>query len=80
MVATPLYPAAMPNAPRTPARQFRCPDADWTDFQRAAAARGTERAALLREFIAWYISRPGAKRPTRPDPSTWQTQAPADDN
>ena len=57
----------MPNAPKTPARQMRISDEDWSDFESAAASRETDRATLVREFIAWYLRRPGAKLPKRPD-------------
>jgi len=55
-----------PNAPKTPARQIRIGDA-WYDFDAAAKAMGTERAAVIRELIDWYIREPGAKLPARPD-------------
>ncbi len=57
----------MPNAPKTPARQMRISDEDWSDFESAAASQETDRATLVREFIAWYLRRPGAKLPKRPD-------------
>jgi hypothetical protein len=57
----------MPNAPKTPTRPIRIPDEDWTDFGEAAASQDTDRSALLREFIHWYVRRPGAKLPKRPD-------------
>ncbi|MEU1663618.1 hypothetical protein ABZ547_08380 [Streptomyces sparsogenes] len=56
----------MPNAPKTPARQIRIGDT-WYDFDAAAKAMGTERAAVIRELIDWYIREPGAKLPHRPD-------------
>lgn len=56
----------MPNAPKTPARQMRIPDRDWYEFEEAAARAGTDRATLVREFIAWYLRRSGAKLPERP--------------
>ena len=57
----------MPNAPKTPARQMRISDEDWTDFETAATSQGTDRASEVRAFIAWYLRRPGAKLPKRPD-------------
>jgi len=57
----------MPNAPKTPARQMRISDEDWTEFETAATSQGTDRASAVREFIAWYLRRPGAKLPKRPD-------------
>ncbi|MFI6140335.1 hypothetical protein ACIBCC_19370 [Streptomyces griseus] len=55
-----------PNMPKTPPRQIRIGDA-WYDFDAAAKAMGTERAAVIRELIDWYIREPGAKLPARPD-------------
>lgn len=65
-VATPRYGSGMsPNQPKTPPRQIRIGD-EWYEFDEAAKRMGTERAALVREFIAWYLRRPGAKLPARP--------------
>jgi hypothetical protein len=61
----------MPNAPKTPPRQIRIGD-DWYDFDHAAKAQGTERATVLRHFIAWYLRRPGATMPKRPEADAWQ--------
>lgn len=66
-VATPQYSQPMsPNQPKTPPRQIRIGDT-WYDFDAAAKAMGTERAAVIRELIDWYIREPGAKLPARPD-------------
>jgi hypothetical protein len=65
-VATPAYAGRMPNVPKTPARQIRIGDT-WYDFDAAAKAMGTERAAVIRDLINWYIREPGAKLPERPD-------------
>jgi hypothetical protein len=56
----------MPNAPKTPARQIRIGDT-WYDFDAGAKSMDTERAAVIRELIDWYIGEPGAKLPKRPD-------------
>lgn len=65
-VATPGYGQGMsPNMPKTPPRQIRIGDT-WYDFDAAAKAMGTERAAVIRELIDWYIREPGAKLPERP--------------
>ncbi len=68
-VATPGYALTMPNAPKTPARQMRIPDEDWADFATAVATNDAERAEVVRQFIQWYVRRPGAKLPKRPDPT-----------
>lgn len=56
----------------TPPRQIRIGD-EWLDFDRAAKAQGTERAAVIREFIAWYLRHPGATMPKRPEVNAWQS-------
>lgn len=56
----------------TPPRQIRIGD-EWFDFDRAAKAQGTERAAVIREFIAWYLRRPDAPIPERPEADAWQS-------
>ena len=55
----------------TPPRQMRIPD------DQAAKAAGTVRAEAVREFIRWYLRRPGAKLPTRPDRADWAEAPPA---
>lgn len=67
-VATPGYGRRMPNAPKTPARQIRIGD-EWFDFDAGAKSLDTERAAVMRQLIAWYIREPGVKLPDRPDRS-----------
>lgn len=73
-VATPRYSSDMPNTPRTPPRQIRIGD-EWYEFELAAKSMDTERAAVIREFIAWYLRKPGAKMPKRPDADAWQGEA-----
>lgn len=71
VVATPGYGSRMPNQPKTPARQMRIGD-EWYDFDLAAKAQGSERAAVIRAFIDWYIRRPDAELPPRPDAAYWR--------
>ena len=53
---------------RGTARQtIRVEEALWNRFGVVATNQGTDRSALLREFIAWYLRTPGAKLPKRPD-------------
>lgn len=40
----------------------RMPEDLWRDF----GALTEDRSALLRQFVEWYVRRPGAKRPQRP--------------
>ena len=51
---------------KTPHRQIRIDDEPWTRFGKLAAAAGTDRSALIRNFVLWYLRLPGAKLPTRP--------------
>lgn len=53
----------MPNVPKTPTRPIRIPDPEWSDFGETAVP---DRSAVVREFIRWYLRRPGAKLPARP--------------
>lgn len=58
-------------------RQFRAPDSEWLPFEAATKAMHpsgrSPRARVLREFIRWYMRRPGAKLPERPpvDAGPW---------
>lgn len=47
-------------------RAVRIPDDEWSALGDAARAGGTNRTALLRAFLAWYVRRPGARLPARP--------------
>jgi len=47
-------------------RAVRIPDDEWLALGDAARAGGTNRTALLRAFLAWYVGRPGARLPARP--------------
>lgn len=49
----------------TPRQTVRV-DADlWRDFGEVA---DPDRSSVLRDFMAWYAGRPGAKMPRRPKP------------
>ncbi|PBC71550.1 hypothetical protein BX265_6160 [Streptomyces sp. TLI_235] len=54
---------------------MRIPDDEWLPFADAAQESGTSRAEAVREFIRWYLRRPGAKLPPRPDAGTWSAPA-----
>jgi hypothetical protein len=49
----------------TTARPVRIPEEDWAEFGQLVGDR--ERSRILREFIAWYLHRPKATLPRRPD-------------
>lgn len=55
----------MPNAPRTQHRSVRISDDDWADLK--TNAPGGDRAAVIKDLVSWYLRRPGAKLPARPD-------------
>jgi hypothetical protein len=56
----------MPNAPKTPTRPIRVDDDLWEEFGEATAEQDTNRSEALREFIRWYVRKPGARMPERP--------------
>jgi hypothetical protein len=60
-------------------RNFRVPDDEWVPFEAATKAKHPEgrspRARVLREFMRWYMRRPGAKLPERPVAGPWSTPA-----
>ncbi len=62
----------MPNQPKTPISRFRIDADEWRDFGRAVPA-DTDRSAVLRDFVAWYLRRPGASMPKRPELDAWQS-------
>lgn len=53
----------------TPKRGIRIADDLWTEVGAATRAQGTDVTALTRDFYAWYLRRPGAKMPQRPQAS-----------
>jgi hypothetical protein len=48
----------------TPNRVIRVEDEDWEEFGDAVGVR--QRAEAIRNFIRWYLHRPGAHAPKRP--------------
>lgn len=60
-----------------PARNFRAPASEWMPFEAATRAMHPEgrspRGKVLREFMRWYMRRPGAKLPERPPAGPWST-------
>lgn len=57
-------------------RHIRIPDDLWDAFLGACppAERGRESGAakVLRDFVAWYVHKPGAKQPKRPSVAAWK--------
>jgi hypothetical protein len=56
----------MPNQPKTPISRFRIDAETWRAFGEAVPT-ATDRSAVLRAFIAWYLRQPGARLPKRPE-------------
>lgn len=52
-----------PRTGQTPVQYLRVPDADWKELRILA---GRKAPSVIREFIRWYLRRPGAKLPERP--------------
>lgn len=50
----------------TPKVTLRVPETLWQQLGEATSAAGTDRAALIRAFIRWYLRESGAKLPDRP--------------
>jgi hypothetical protein len=59
-------------------RKFRAPDDEWEPFEDATRAQHptgrSPRGRVIREFIRWYMRRPGAKLPERPPAGPWSEQ------
>ena len=56
----------MPNRPGTQHRSVRISDEDWTDLETATGELRSDRGTVIKQFIRWYLRRPGAKLPERP--------------
>lgn len=66
----------MANQHRTKLRGVRNVEDDlWDDFGDAAARDGSDRSAVIRRFMEWYIRHPGAEHPKRPAPPEPQGDA-----
>lgn len=55
-----------PDDNKTPTRPIRVPLDLWARFGEVAKQLGTDRSALLRDFMRWMARDPGAKMPRRP--------------
>lgn len=65
-VRTPDRLADVPNKPGTQHRSVRVSDADWADLEQATRVLNSDRGTVIKQFIRWYLRRPGAKLPVRP--------------
>ena len=62
--------APMANVHKHPVRGLRGVEAQlWREFEDATQRVGTDRSAELRRFMEWYVARPGAELPKRPEPA-----------
>lgn len=50
----------------TPYARFRLAEGIWARFGEACAQIGSDRAAVLRAFVLWFLRYPGAELPERP--------------
>ena len=57
----------VPNQPKTQHRSVRIPDEDWTEVMAKAKEADTSAGELIRDFLGWWLRRPGAKLPKRLD-------------
>ncbi|MDG4796232.1 hypothetical protein [Micromonospora sp. WMMD1082] len=48
-------------------RSIRVPDDTWQPAMERAREAGTSAGELCREFLDWWLRKPGAKLPKRPD-------------
>lgn len=53
---------------------------DWVLFGQAAKVAGTNRSALLLEFMRWYLRKPGARLPERPLAGAWSNPSESSDD
>lgn len=53
----------------TDRQSFRMPPDEWREFGEATQAAGVDRSAVVRDFIRWYLGKPGAGLPDRPEAS-----------
>ena len=63
---------------RGTARQtIRVDEALWEQFGKETASAESDRSAVLRDFVRWYVREPGAKMPKRPPTSEVASSADA---
>ena len=73
-VRTPARLGTVPNKPGTQHRSVRVSDEDWGDLAAATDVSGSDRGTVIKQFIRWYLRRPGAQLPARPDVTSWLTR------
>jgi hypothetical protein len=78
-VRTPGTLGTVPNQPANRHRSVRVSDEDWADLEAATGTLGSDRGTVIKQFIRWYLRRPGAKLPERPDAGFWARKRSGDD-
>jgi hypothetical protein len=68
MVRTPGTLDSVPDQPKNKHRMVRFSDEDWADLGEMAGSLESDRSAILRQLAHWWMRRPGAKLPARPEP------------
>lgn len=53
-----------PKTGKTPVQHVRIDATDWADL--GALVGAGKRSAVIRDFLRWYLRRPGARLPERP--------------
>lgn len=53
--------------PKNKHRMVRFSDEDWADLGDLAEKAGSDRSAILRQFVHWFLRRPGVELPERPE-------------
>lgn len=66
LVRTPETIGRVPNVPRNKHRMVRFSALDWLGFGWLTKDRGTDRSAVIRELVHWWMRVPGAALPERP--------------
>jgi hypothetical protein len=56
----------MPDQPKTRHRSIRVPDETWTEAMARTKEHDTSTGEICREFLDWWLRKPGAKLPKRP--------------
>ena len=62
----PRPPRPAPTVPARRQRHVQASDELWSDFGAVALALGTNRAELIRQYMAWMARHTGTRAPRRP--------------
>lgn len=59
-------PGRLGTVAKTQHRSVRVSDEDWADLETVTHTVASDRGTVIKQFIRWYLRRPGAKLPERP--------------